>query len=1000
MIQNLGVMGVVGLCVGLMLAAAPASHAADARPSKQANVYIDTSRSTLAEALITVAHQTDLSIIFGHQKAFEAPVDSLRGYYPIADVLQRLLADTELEPVFVSPGVIAIRPIECANNANCEDVVDAIDQRALEGYPRLEEMTIVGRTITGSRIRRNDLDGAAPVDIITAADLELAGAQSVGDFLKFLPSVVGNSTSTAISNGGDGSASVTLRGLPASNTLVLINGRRVANNGLAGESVDLNAIAPSAIAKIEVLKSGASALYGSDAIAGVINVILKKDFDGLQVDTFYGSSAKGDLGTQTSSFTFGHTFERGDLLISGTRYEQDALYSRDRKLSASADARQFGGADGRSSATPNARVNLPTGFVVPAAAGEGTLSPPEPALNFRPASDADRFNFRDFTTAIVPSERNSLYTYLRFDVTDQTSTYLDYSYITTKAESDLAPTPVFTAFDTIDLAVAANNIYNPFNVELTDVRKRVLELGPRQQENASKVRRLAWGLQSQHARHSWDVGFHWSKTDAVESLDNLINATRLQRALGNADQCRGINVDGCEPFNLFGPPGAITSTQLDYVAADARVRGYSKMYGLTANASATLGTLPAGPLEVAFGYEYRNESTAKRPTNPDLVTLGGANFDATAGGRRVNEVYFETLVPLLHKQPGVYSLDLGLAARYSHYSDFGAAANPRVAVKYRPIAPLLLRASYAEGFRAPSLLELNQSNSQSQDQLQDPCTNAANVGVLPGCVTQSDPTRVQFLTVTGGNPNLLPEDSRNVSLGAVWSSSRWRGFTASLDYFQIAQRNVVDADAQFILDQNAATGSFDDRVQRNANGELERITATNINIGERDVSGWDIALNYKIPRTRSGRYSLSLNAANIHEYKERLGPDSARQNLAGEFTDAAADGNGALPEWKYNLGMYWKHKQWQANYSMHYVSSLREDIPESTGTRSIGRWLTHDVQMNYLFLVANGLRFTVGVDNLFDKEPPFAASAFNDNVDSRTHDLTGRFWYARLAQRF
>ncbi len=984
----------------LMLAGASASRAADARPIKQTKVYVDTGRGTLADALITVAHQTDLSIIFGHQRAFDAPVQPLRGYYPIADVLQQLLADSELEPVFVSPGVIAIRPIECANDATCKDIVEAIGQRALEGYPRLEEMTIVGRTITGSRIRRNDFDGSAPVDIISAADLELAGAQSVGDFLKFLPSVVGNSTSTAISNGGDGSASVTLRGLPASNTLVLINGRRVANNGLAGESVDLNAIAPSAIEKIEVLKSGASAIYGSDAIAGVINVILKKDFDGLQVDTFYGSSGEGDLGTQTSSFTFGHTFERGDLLISGTRYQQDALYSRDRKVSASADARRFGGADRRSSATPYARVNLPTGVFVPDTAGESTSSQPVEPLDFRPASDADRFNFRDFTTATVPSRRGSLYAHLRFDVTDQTNTYLDYSYLTTQAESDLAPTPVFTAFETIDLPVAANNIYNPFDVELTDVRKRVLELGPREQENESKVRRLAWGLQSQHAKHSWDVGFHWSKTDAVESLDNLINATRLQRALGDANQCRGINIDGCEPFNLFGPPGVITPTQLDYVAADTRVRGYSKMYGLTANASATLGTLPAGPLDVAIGYEYRNESTAKRPTNPDLVTLGGANFDATSGGRRVNEIYVETLVPLLRRWPGVHSLDLGLAARYSHYSDFGAAANPRVALKYRPIAPLLLRASYAEGFRAPSLLELNQSNSQSQDQLQDPCNDAANVGVLPGCVTQSDATRVQFLTVKGGNPNLLPEDSRNVSLGAVWSSSRWLGFTASLDYFQIAQRNVVDADAQFILDQNVVTGSFDDRVQRNANGELERITATNINIGERDVSGWDIALNYNIPRTRFGRYSLSLNAANIHEYKERLSPDSPRRNLAGEFTDAAADGNGALPEWKYNLGMYWKRKQWQANYSMHYIGSLQEDIPESTNTRSIGRWLTHNAQLNYLFLVANGLRLTVGVDNIFDKQPPFAASAFNDNIDSRTHDLTGRFWYARLAQRF
>ncbi|MGI9287014.1 MAG: TonB-dependent receptor [Pseudomonadales bacterium] len=1000
MIQYLGVSRVVGLCMVLMLAGASSSRAAVERVQEQPKVYVDTGSGTLADALITVAHQADLSIIFGTQEAFETPVASVRGYYPIAEVLQQLLAESELEPVFVSAGVIAIRPIECANDPNCEDIVEAIDQGALEGYPRLEEMTIIGRTITGSRIRRNDYDGSAPVDIISAADLELAGAQSIGDFLKFLPSVVGNSTSTSISNGGDGSASVTLRGLPASNTLVLINGRRVANNGLAGESVDLNAIAPSAIAKIEVLKSGASAVYGSDAIAGVINIILKKDFDGLQVDTYYGSSVEGDLGTRNSSFTFGHTFERGDLIVSGTHYDQDALFSRDRSVSSSADTRRFGGADRRSSATPNARINLPTGVVVPEVSVDGPLSSPLSAEDFRLATDDDLFNFREFTTATVPSERSSLYAHLQFDVTDQTSTYLDYDYITTEAESRLAPTPVFTAFETIDLPVAASNIYNPFGIELIDVRKRVLELGARAQENESKVRRLAWGLESQHDNYAWDVGFHWSKTDATETLHNLIDASRLQRALGDAAQCLGIAVDGCEPFNLFGPPGVITPSQLDYVAHDAKVRGYSKLYGITLNSSATLATLPAGPLEIAMGYEYRKESTAKKPVTPDILTLGGANFDATSGGRRVHEMYFETLVPLLRKQPGVHSLELDLAARYSHYNDFGDTSNPRIAVKYRPIAPLLLRASYAEGFRAPSLLELNQISSQSQDMLQDPCADSANVGVLMGCVSQSDNTRVQFLTLNGGNQDLLPEDSEYSSYGFVWSSSRWQGFTASLDYYNISQRNVVNADAQFILDQNAATGAFSDRVERDAAGELQKITATNINIGERKVSGWDIAMNYNFPRTRYGRYFLSFNAANIHQYQEQPFPDAQRRNLEGQFVDEASEGRGALPKWKYNLGMYWKHKQWQANYTLHYISALDEEIPGLADRRTIDRSKTHDVQLSYLFLIANGLRVTFGIDNLFDENPPFAASAFNDNIDSRTHELTGRFWYARLAQRF
>jgi iron complex outermembrane receptor protein len=340
-----------------------------------------------------------------------------------------------------------------------------------------------------------------------------------------------------------------------------------------------------------------------------------------------------------------------------------------------------------------------------------------------------------------------------------------------------------------------------------------------------------------------------------------------------------------------------------------------------------------------------------------------------------------------------------MALRWSDYSDFGTTRNPKFGLRFQLSPNWLLRATYAEGFRAPTLNELFQGASEDQAFISDPCTLPENVGVLSGCQQQADPSRNQFLTVTGGNARLDEETAKTWGLGLVWTPDYVPGLSASLDYFDIDTENVIDSSAQFIVNQNAANGLFPDRVTRDEAGNLQLVTATNLNVGERRVKGLDIRFDYQLPSRAWGQWSSAVNFTYIDEYSIQLDRESETVELAGTFIDPASEGLGGIPDWKGNIGIQWARQRWRGSYDIHYISDLREDIPSSTRRREIDSWLIHDVQFSYVFNLLKGLRLSMGIDNVLDKEAPFAASAFNDNIDARTHDLKGRFWYAKLSQR-
>ncbi|PLW83537.1 TonB-dependent receptor [Kineobactrum sediminis] len=973
----------------LLACARPMAQTGTATNPAASPTYFAIEEGSLAAALIAFSRQSDTPIVFSDRLIRHLRAPAITGNLDRVSALNRLLEATDLDWEFIDQRIVAIYSRNCDDDS-C-DTPEETGTRFPVYQPGIEETYVYGSHLTGSRIRRDPGRYSAPIDVYARSDIERSGAQTIGELLKFVPAVIGNSTSTAIANGGDGTATVTLRGLPASNTLILINGRRVANNGLAGESVDLNSISPAAVERVEILKDGASAIYGSDAIAGVVNIIMKRDFYGVLAESFYGESSRGDMTTTTQTLQYGTGFRDGGLFVSASYYEQEPLFSRDRKVSRSADTRPLGGSDQRSSATPDARIVLPNGQAV-IADGSG----------YRPATSDDLFDYQAFTTAVVPMRRSNVYASLSHDLNEQVTTLLELNYLETSATATLAPTPVFTAFEQTPLTLAADNVFNDFGVELTDIRRRLVEFPPRQQRNQSEVARVSAIVEGLYADWYWDVGYNWSRSQATESVTNVVNANHLRRALGSPDQCRGMAVDGCVPVDLAGPAGSINQQQIDYLRVDGEVSGEFTLSSLSLNLSNALLNLPAGRGDLALGLEFRHEDTSKRPDAllAATGTIGATNFEATRGDRKIIELYAETRIPLWQSATGGRGLELEAALRQSSYSDFGAATNPKIGLKLQLGPSLVLRGGYARGFRAPSLNELYEGASEEQAFIDDPCTRTTNVDELPGCSQQADPTRNQFLVVKGGNPDLEAVTSHSFSGGLVWTPEAAPGLRLSLDYFQIDQKNVIASSAQFIVDRNARDDSFSDNVIRDEQGNLVRVEANNLNIGKRRVQGADLGIAYHFPRQRWGQLSITGSGAYIREYLTQVDADAPRVDLAGTFQDEASEGLGGIPEWKSQLGLRWKRERWNASYDIHHVSAMREQVPGTDRTRTISSWTVHDLQLSYNFDVLEGLRLTLGLDNALDEPAPLAASAFNDNIDARTHELKGRFWYTRLSQRF
>src|SRR5262252_2195482 len=704
--------------------------------------------------------------------------------------------------------------------------------------------------VTGSRVRRKDLTTPAPITVINKEQVEASGKVSIGDFLQTLPEQ-GNAVNTSMNNGpnaGDGSTRVSLRGLGTARTLVLLNGRRfVAGGAGANASVDLSSIPANALERIEVLKDGASAVYGSDAIGGVINLITRKRMNGVEVNGYAGTSTHGDGSTYDLNALAGTSGEKGNLLFSAGYYNQQTVWAGDRSFAAIPRAYSttgIGVLGNQVGEISPGRPTVPQGtFVIPAAqkgvprpnpTGDPRIafynnlvthfpasnnfiwrSPTDPRDKVcdsnnncwgafttaqlynpsDPAAGGDGYNFQPTNYLVTPQQRISLFSVGDVRLGSAARGYVEGSYVNRQGGQTLAPEPV--SLSAVNAIVSANNLYNPFGIDLTSVNRRMNEFGTRDFRQDIDIFRVVAGVDGTLPEETgvlkgwyWDASFNYGRTIASNTKAGSLYVPAIQDAVGptnSAGQCvnaAGQLIAGCVPLNMFGGPGGVTPDQVTpNIAYTGNQHGFNQLVSAQFNTSGELFKLySVRPVGLALGYEYRIVSGNN---TPDPITVAGqttGNIEfITSGHYYVNEGYGELSIPIVSGRQFIENLEASAAIRVFDYNNFGSDFTYKFGGRWSPVRDFTVRGTYSTGFRAPSVAELFLGTSDSAPQASDPCRGpgVAGGGPVPAnCIAQGGPpggtgdTATQIRAKVGGNPALQPETAKIYTAGLVLEP-RW-----------------------------------------------------------------------------------------------------------------------------------------------------------------------------------------------------------------------------------
>ena len=869
--------------------------------------------------------------------------------------------------------------------------------------------------ITGSNIARSDYEGPQTVIVYDAKKIERTGARNLTEVLQRLPQNTAgfsDSVNTGLSF-SPGAAAASLRGLGIKSTLVLLNGRRVApfplpQNG-TDSFVDLNGIPLSAIDRIEILKESASAVYGSDAIAGIINVILKSNYSGAEIETYYGNTTEKDAAEVRESMTSGFANEKFHLMVAGSYLHRNPLASVDRGFSNSADQRRNGGLDLRSVRgnpgtfliTPTA--DFPDGVAAVPRGGNGRTNAPgfNAANYFLPGILPDgnfrnRFDFNKYTELISESERWGGLMNFGYNITPHIEVFGEASYQSVKSVSRVAPTPPDSAGE--GLFVPATNPFNPFGEDVAFLW-RAVEAGPRRDRVELDNYRYLGGVKFKDLPKNWsaEAAFLYTESNVVDhSYAGFLSVAKTQAALNDTNPKTALNVFG-DGFGINNP------ATIKGLVVRPRNDGVAYIYSEDFKASGEVFDLPAGPLKLAIGAEYREEALSQRFSVPigTVVSTGGAGSN---GDRDVRSLFYEFSIPVTSDKwnfPLLRKLEFSIAQRFDDYSDFGDTTKPKFGFSWKPVKGLLFRGAYSEGFRAPSLPELFTGSVKSFDTVLNPRNGIA--------------TDVPI--TTGGNPGLQPETSYGYFAGLVADPPFIPGLSISVDFFRIEQRNLINQpSAQFIVD------NFPGDVTYDSANNITNINSTFRNLGKAVTDGFDFDLTYRI-ETRIGTFTLESEFAFINSLEQVLIPGSANREFVDTFS---------IPEFKMVNRLGYEKGGFGANLTVNYIDSYDdENGTVKSPIRKVGSWTTVDLQASYEFDFMpddlpsyskdkggsgksskatvpgtltgwkkwlNGTKITVGCQNVGDVEPPFANAV--EGYDTATADATGRFIYASLRKKF
>nr|WP_010133657.1 TonB-dependent receptor [Microbulbifer agarilyticus] len=919
---------------------------------------------------------------------------------------------------------------------------------ALPAFAQEEAQMVEEVLVTGSRIQRADLEGANPVTVLSREELVGSGELSIGDILQNLPSSAGAAVNTGVNNGGSGAVRFSLRGLGSQRTLVLINGRRAVASGLgANSSVDLNNIPVAMIERVEVLKDGASAVYGSDAIAGVVNIITREDFEGAEFTSSYGQTSEGDGAQENASFTFGTASDKGNFVVSGYYANQEPIWAGDRDYSKEEiwfhpywDPQ--GQYPGGSSATPWGNYQ----------GSDGNRYTRGPEFgDFRAYSGAtDAYNYAPANYTQTPNERWGFSAFGNYSIGDLgalenvvVSAEAMYTHRGSQrliAPEPLAPLVFFGSPAPYSDLNYYNIMYGPKNADgetmvLDDWRRRMLETGGRDQVHETNTHQLTLAVAGELGDWNWDLSALYGENDANVIDKGYFNLERVAEAVGptfvdgagnilcSSDGTEAGVIDGCVPLNVFGEPGTdteITQEMLQYISGNyvSITEGGNDMAAVQFNMSGGLMDLPAGELGMAFGVEHRAVSGFSQPDSLQLLGTSTAGSSlATEGSYHLNEAFVEFAVPLLAGLPAVDYLDLSVASRYSDYSTFGSTTNSKAGLRWSINDDLTVRTTVSEAFRAPSIPELYQGIASTFPTVTDPCANDASQFCIADGVPAggySDEGIVQIPSKIGGSAELEPETADIFTIGLVYQPSWLEGASLTLDYWETEVDNLISTTGpQVILDNCHASGLDCDKIDRWGAGSGAEVGGIifiydlNTNVGGLDASGVDLSLRHQLAETNFGLFGFGFDASYVTEYDKTLSNGDVVSH-AGRFEDNQ-DGN--FPRWKSTFTTNWTYENWDASFSSRYIHDVMEtlngwyNVDPANGfaptnePHKVDAQVIHDIQVSYN-LDAYKARLTLGIDNFTDEQPPFAYTGFNDNTDVRTYETQGRFIYGRVGFNF
>ena len=872
--------------------------------------------------------------------------------------------------------------------------------------------------VTGSNIARIEGESGLPVQLITREELQHGGMQTVQDLLERVSanqSFGGSNPALGVGSMLTGFTSASLRGLGSERTLVLLDGRRLAPYALSGgQSVDLSAIPASAIERVEILKDGASAVYGTDAIGGVINFILRKDYRGVELDANVFATDGGGGNNGRVSLTAGSgdlATDRYNAFVSASYFKQNALAATQRDSTRTGYLPDVGLYIGGPPASYPANIMQTDPQTDEVYGFDGIFNPtipvhgdPTPASCARPYSfpapfppKACRFDTVSTSDAIPAAEQINVLARLTWQLDANHQLFAEGTYYRGRFTQRTSPSPVSSMFTSTQMTLPTSSPYYPTDyVDAIEGGRpdlplellyRPLDLGPRtDQTNVDQWNGVA-GVQGN--LNGWDYQLAANLTanrQVTDYLSGYLYESRFGPLLRS-----GV-------VNPFGPnDGAV----LDQMRA-AQVTGQANdnrasNYGAALTASNSSFRLPAGALGLAFGVEGRRERLEQ--TNSDFITggdvIGGSGSVPSLAPvqRNVFSLFGEVNAPI------ATGTEANLALRYDHYSDFGATTNPKFTLRWQAAKNWMLRASYGTGFRAPTLSDLYQPQSLAPSFLSDP-VRCPVTGSFYDCVG-GIPLK------EGGNPALEPETSRQANAGIVFEPMA--GLSAGVDYYWVRVDNVialVDTDTLLGPDYAAWAPGYvvrnpPDPEHPGLPGRIAYVVGYPTNVGTLTTSGIDVDLRWRGQDTAYGRFTLSLNGTYVLDYTQG---GYQQANVPSGVGTRSTTTVGAIARYRQYLQLNWSHGAWGAtvanNYQSGYSEPCLEDDPSGCTTRRVGSYSTWDLQARYAW--PKNATFTLGIRNVLNETPPLSnqSFAFQRGLDPSYADPRGRMFYAALRYAF